>query len=71
MARSAQSIDSKSHNYLIRCPEVCKRMGVGRSTLYSMIKMGKFPKPVHPSERISAWFADEVEAFVSGLRCMA
>lgn len=31
---------------LLRLPEVVARLGVGRATIYSWIKQGKFPEPV-------------------------
>lgn len=32
---------------MVRLPEVIRRMGVSRPTIYRMIKKGAFPKPVH------------------------
>ena len=44
---------------LLRLPEVLTRSGYSRSTLYRRIDAGLFPRPVKPSQRISAWPLDE------------
>jgi prophage regulatory protein len=37
---------------------------LSRSPIYELIADKRFPAPVKPSERASAWNADEVEAWV-------
>ena len=37
---------------------------VAHSTLWRMVKDGRFPSPVKLSERVTAWRADEVMAWV-------
>lgn len=32
---------------MVRLPEVMRRMGVSRPTIYRMIKKGEFPRPAH------------------------
>ncbi len=36
----------------------------GATTLWRMCKAGKFPKPVKLSERVTAWRAEEVRAWI-------
>jgi prophage regulatory protein len=50
---------------LLRLPEVLTRSGYSRSTLYRRIDAGLFPRPVKPSQRISAWPLDEVDLILS------
>ena len=40
---------------LIRLTEVERLAGVKKSTLYSMLKAGLFPKPIRLSARCSVW----------------
>jgi prophage regulatory protein len=51
--------------HYIRLREVCARVSLRPSTLYNMIKTGRFPKQVKLSARISAWIESEVEAFMN------
>jgi prophage regulatory protein len=51
--------------HYIRLREVCARVSLRPSTLYNMIRMGRFPKQVKLSERTSVWSEAEVEAFMN------
>ena len=45
----------------LRIPDVLAAAGVSRSTLYEMMEVGKFPKPVNPTDdRAVRWLASEV-----------
>ncbi|HEV7270724.1 AlpA family transcriptional regulator [Pseudoxanthomonas sp.] len=50
---------------LLRLPEVLIRTGLGRSTIWSLIAQGRFPRQVKLSERSSAWVDAEVDAWVA------
>ncbi len=39
----------------IRVKELTKMLGIGRSTIYRLIKENKFPKQIKLSERTSVW----------------
>lgn len=67
--RTAQSITSKSmKDYrVLRLPEVLSLMGISRATFYRGVKSGRYPKPLHPSERVSAWPLEEIEALLRQL----
>ncbi|MGH8082927.1 MAG: helix-turn-helix transcriptional regulator [Lysobacter sp.] len=48
----------------MRIKQVCERAGyVGKSSLYTAIRAGKFPKP-HKRGRTSVWLASEVQAAI-------
>lgn len=49
---------------LIRLPEVESLVGCKKSTIYTMLKQGKFPKPVRLSARMAAWSESEVLQWV-------
>lgn len=40
---------------LIRLPEVENLIGCKKSTVYTMVKEGTFPKPIRLSSRMVAW----------------
>lgn len=48
----------------VRLPAVLERTGLSRSTIYSMVEKGEFPKPVKLSERAVAWPDYEIAAWV-------
>ena len=45
----------------IRLPEVKQVTGLGKTTLYGMIKEGGFPSPVKIGGRAVAWVAAEID----------
>jgi prophage regulatory protein len=49
---------------LMRLPEVLAAVGLGRDSIYRLIREGKFPAQRKLSERASAWRADEVAAWI-------
>jgi predicted DNA-binding transcriptional regulator AlpA len=52
---------------LLRLPQVLELVPVSKSTLWNMVKEGRFPKPVKLSERCTCWRAADVYGFVDGL----
>ena len=54
---------SKSRRAL-RLPQVIDKVGFGRDTIYRGVREGWFPKHFKLSERASAWFEDEIDAFL-------
>ncbi|CAB4128478.1 AlpA Predicted transcriptional regulator [uncultured Caudovirales phage] len=49
---------------LLRLPDVIHRCGFGKSTLWRLVSEGKFPKPVRPSSRTTAWIDKEVDSWI-------
>ncbi len=49
---------------LLRLPEVLKRVGLSKSTVYARVRQGAFPKQVHMGT-LSAWVETEVEAWIA------
>ncbi len=50
---------------LLRLPEVVSRTGLGKSTVWSLIAQGRFPRQVKLSARSSAWVASEVDQWAA------
>lgn len=50
---------------LLRLPEVLRRCGCGRATVYRLIRVGTFPAPVKAlGPHSSAWVEAEIEAWL-------
>lgn len=49
---------------LLRLPQVCERVGLSRSEIYRLISLKRFPRSVPLGERVVAWSAEEVEAWI-------
>lgn len=48
----------------LRLPEVQKRTGLSRSTIYVRLAEGRFPRPVALGTRAVGWVEAEVEAWI-------
>ena len=49
---------------ILRLSAVLDRTGLGRSTLYAMVKRGRFPPQVTLSLRAVGWLEADVEAWI-------
>ena len=49
---------------LLRLREVMERTGLKRSTIYDLIKKGRFPKQVMLSERCVGWVEDKIHDWI-------
>lgn len=49
---------------LVRLWGVRESVGLSRSEIYRLMKLGRFPKSVPLGERVRAWDADEIEAWI-------
>lgn len=47
-----------------RLPEVCKRVGVGKSTLYRLISEKRFPQGVRVGDNVVAWDSRAVDKWM-------
>lgn len=52
-------------NRLIRRKEVQAKTGLGTSSIYAMMKQGKFPQSLKLSERRVAWLESDVDQWVT------
>lgn len=50
---------------VLRLPQVLQAIGVSRSTLYTMIRDGSFPAPLHLGARSRGWLKSEVTAWIA------
>jgi prophage regulatory protein len=59
-ADSQQRVEKR----LLRLREVCSRIGVSRSKLYSMSRIGQFPAPAKLGGRTVAWLESDVDDWI-------
>ncbi len=52
---------------LLRIADVCKQVGLGRSTVYRRIKAGTFPRPLD-LDAIVAWRSSDIAAWIDRLK---
>src|SRR3546814_15171541 len=50
---------------LLRLPEVKRRVGLSRSTIYARIGRGEFPRPINLGAAVSAWERREIDRWIA------
>ena len=53
---------------LLRLAEVCRRVGLGKSMIYEMIRQDRFPPPYKISPFASRWSEREVVAWIDEVK---
>ncbi len=56
---------------IVRLPDVLKKTGLGRSTVYRMVAEHTFPAPVKLAKRAVGWRHDDITQWTSGRRSTA
>ena len=54
----------QNQKIFIRLPEVIKRTGYRRTSIYEKIALGTFPTPVHLGPRAVAWISSEIDQWI-------
>lgn len=49
---------------ILRLPTVKQRTGLSRSTIYSLISKGNFPKQIKLGERAVGWLNDDINNWI-------
>ena len=57
----------KMHERLLRRREVEKITGIGRSSIYRLMKKGKFPRGVRIGSKVVRWRLSEIMAWLKSL----
>lgn len=52
----------------LKLPEVCRRVGLGKSMIYDLVKRGQFPPPYKLSSCASRWSEREVVAWINDVK---
>jgi prophage regulatory protein len=58
--RQEQIIETKPPEVILRRAEVERITGLGRSSIYSLMATGQFPRAIHLSDRAVGWIEREV-----------
>lgn len=56
-------MNTQQQRRIIRLPEVCERVGLGKTAIYGRIKDHTFPSPIKLG-RASGWVEEEVQQWV-------
>lgn len=51
-------------NAVLRLPVVIERVSLSRTTIYSRIKEGTFPKPIHLGIRAVGWLESDINEWI-------
>lgn len=49
---------------ILKLKQVIEIVGISRSSIYSLVQRGAFPKPIKISIRSSGWLLSEVERWI-------
>ena len=60
----SMKLTSVTNESFLRLSEIKRRVGLNRTTIYSMAARGEFPKPIKVGERASGWLASEIDAWM-------
>ena len=52
---------------LLNIKQVCARLGIGRSAIYTGMAAGRIPRPIHVAPKAPRWRADEIDAYIERL----
>jgi prophage regulatory protein len=55
----------RARKRLLRLPEVCRQVGLGRSSIYSLVNLGSFPAPKRLGARTVAWLQSDVDDWIA------
>ncbi|MGX5672453.1 helix-turn-helix transcriptional regulator [Thermomonas fusca] len=48
----------------LRMPELTRRLGIARSTIYKLMQQDDFPKPLKLTPRAVAWSRQDIEDYL-------
>jgi prophage regulatory protein len=51
---------------VLRWPEVHALTGLSRTTVWRLVRAGRFPKPINPTPTTTGWFASEISEWLQG-----
>ncbi len=56
---------NKTMQYILRLPIVKSRTGLSRSSIYSQISKGDFPKQISLGQRSVGWLEEDIEDWIN------
>lgn len=61
---NAQKVTAVTPTRILRLPEVSRRTGLPRGSIYEQMALGLFPKPIALTFRTVGWLECEIEAWI-------
>jgi prophage regulatory protein len=58
-------MNARQTEVVLRLPQVKQRVGLSRSTIYSLAAVGRFPLPIKLGARAAGWLATEIDAWLA------
>ena len=55
-------------NHIIRLPQALQKTGLSRSTIYSLLSRGEFPKQIKLSPRTMGWLEADIDLWIDSLK---
>ncbi|WP_076071768.1 helix-turn-helix transcriptional regulator [Sphingomonas montana] len=59
---------TREHDNIVRLPEVRRRTGLHRATIYRKVAAGTFPQQFQLSQNCVGWYESDVNAWVADPR---
>lgn len=53
----------------VRLPVVLQVLGIGKTSLWTGIREGRYPRPVKLGPRTAAWRVEDIRALIASLGC--
>ena len=60
----AEFLKAANEARILRLKQTKERTGLSRSTLYALIKDGKFPTPISLGARAVGWLSSDIDAWI-------
>ncbi len=62
-----QSIDIAPDSFtsILRLKDVVKRVRLGKTSIYKLVKENKFPKPLKLSDRAVGWSSEDIQRWIN------
>jgi prophage regulatory protein len=51
---------------IVRLPDVIRRTGLGRSSIYAAIRRGEFPRPIKIGPRAVGFVSSQIDGWIEG-----
>lgn len=53
---------------VLRLPEMVRKIGLSKGSIYRLMKKNQFPKPIHLSERARGWLESDLDCWLDEKR---
>ena len=62
------NVDADLADRLVKLPEVMRRVGLGKTMIYRLIKQGRFPAPYKLSAFAARWSEREIMRWIADVK---